>query len=129
MALAANHLPFATAQSVSTELVASSVDGGGGEMSGGSLSMDYAVAEGQPIGQASSASYTLDSGFVPIIAESFALNGVSTPTPTPTPTAIPNIWNAPSVSNWGLAALVAGMLVVMVIGLRLTSGSRRGASP
>ena len=37
MALALNHLPFATAQSVSTELVASSVDGGGGEMSGGSL--------------------------------------------------------------------------------------------
>jgi len=40
MALALNHLPFATAQSVSTELVASSVDGGGGEMSGGSLTMD-----------------------------------------------------------------------------------------
>jgi hypothetical protein len=33
----------------------------------------------------------------------------------PTPTPIPNIWNAPSTSGWGLAALVAGMLVVLVI--------------
>jgi hypothetical protein len=42
------------------------------------------------------------------------------PTPTPTSTPIPNVWNAPSMSGWGLAALVAGMLVVMVIALRLT---------
>jgi hypothetical protein len=59
----------------------------------------------------------------------------ATPTPAPasvaeaTPTPIPNIWNAPSTSGWGLAALVAGMLVVMVIALRLTSGSRRAARP
>ena len=58
-----------------------------------------------------------------------------TPTPAPasvadaTPTPIPNIWYAPSTSSWGLAALVAGMLVVMVIALRLTSGSRRAARP
>ena len=93
MALATSQLPFATAQSVSTELVASSVDGGGGEMSGGSLTMDFAVAESQPIGQAASASYTLDSGFIPIIAESFALNGVSTATPTPTPTPPRRLWH------------------------------------
>ena len=42
------------------------------------------------------------------------------PTPVPasavaTPTPIPNIWDAPSTSGWGLAALVAGMLVVMVV--------------
>jgi len=42
---------------------------------------------------------------------------------------VPNIWDAPSTSGWGLAALVAGMLVVMVIALRLTSGRRRAASP
>ncbi len=57
------------------------------------------------------------------------------PTPAPasvpvaTPTPIPNIWDAPSTSGWRLAALVAGMLVVMVIVLGLTSGSRRAASP
>jgi hypothetical protein len=65
------------------------------------------------------------------------INVAAAATPTPaqasvaeaTPTPIPNIWNAPSVSNWGLAALVAGMLVVMVAALRLTSGSRRAARP
>jgi hypothetical protein len=67
------------------------------------------------------------------------LNTVSTatPTPTPTPTAtptatptsIPNVWDAPSTSGWGLAALVAGMLVVLVIALGLTSGTRRAARP
>ena len=56
------------------------------------------------------------------------------PTPAPasavaTPTPIPNIWDAPSTSGWGLAALVAGMLVVMVIALGLTSGNRRAARP
>ena len=56
----------------------------------------------------------------------------ATPTPAPasavaTPTPIPNLWDAPSTSSWGLAALVAGMLVVLVIALRLTSGSRRTA--
>ena len=58
----------------------------------------------------------------------------ATPTPAPasavaTPTPILNIWNAPSTSGWGLAALVAGMLVVLVVALRLTSGSRRAARP
>ncbi|HIN06866.1 MAG TPA: hypothetical protein EYM65_11645, partial [Dehalococcoidia bacterium] len=51
------------------------------------------------------------------------------PTPTPTSTPDPNVVAAPSTSGWGLAALVAGMLVVMVVALRLTSGSRRGARP
>ena len=55
------------------------------------------------------------------------------PTPAPasvaTPTPIPNIWDAPSTSGWGLGALVAGMLVVMVIALGLTSGGRRAARP
>ena len=58
----------------------------------------------------------------------------ATPTPAPasavaTPTPIPNVWDAPSTSGWGLAALVAGMLVVMVLALRLTTGSRRAARP
>ena len=58
----------------------------------------------------------------------------TTPTPAPasavaTPTPIPNIWDAPSTSGWGLAALIAGMLVVLVIALRLTSGSSPAARP
>jgi hypothetical protein len=62
------------------------------------------------------------------------VTSAATPTPAPasavaTPAPIPNVWDAPSTSGWGLAALVAGMLVVMVIALRLTSGSRRGARP
>ena len=65
------------------------------------------------------------------------INATATATPTAapesvaeaTPTPIPNIWDAPSTSGWGLAALVAGMLVVMVIALGLTSGSRRAAKP
>ncbi len=35
--------------------------------------------------------------------------------PTTTPTPISNIWDAPSTSAWSLAALVTGMLVVMVV--------------
>ena len=63
------------------------------------------------------------------------VTSAATPTPAPasvaeaTPTPIPNIWDAPSTSGWGLAALVAGMLVVMVIALRLSSGVRRAAKP
>ena len=58
----------------------------------------------------------------------------ATPTPDPasavaTPTPIPNVWDAPSTSGWGLAALVAGMLAVMVVALGLTSGSRPAARP
>ena len=52
----------------------------------------------------------------------------SEPSPSVT-TKLTNIWDAPSTSGWGLAALVSGMLVVMVIALRLTSGSRRAARP
>jgi len=33
------------------------------------------------------------------------------------------------MSSWDLAALIAGMLVVMVVALRLTSGDRRAARP
>ena len=63
------------------------------------------------------------------------VTAAATPTPAPasvaeaTPTPIPNIWDAPSTSGWGLAALVLGMLVVMVVALRFTSGSRRAARP
>ena len=63
------------------------------------------------------------------------VTAAATPTPAPasapvaTPTPIPIVWDAPSTSGWGLAALVAGMLVVMVIALRLTSGSRGAARP
>jgi hypothetical protein len=54
---------------------------------------------------------------------------LDTVAPVATPTPIPNIWDAPATSVRGLAALVAGMLVVMVVALGLTSGSKWGASP
>ena len=40
-----------------------------------------------------------------------------------------NVVDVPSMSGWGLAALVAVMLVVMAIALGLTSGSRPAARP
>ena len=78
---------------------------------------------------------TDDSGAGNTATVTINVSPAATPTPVPasvaeaTPTPIPNIWDAPSTSGWGLAALVAGMLVVMVIDLRLTSGSRRAARP
>ena len=59
----------------------------------------------------------------------------ATPTPAPasvaeaTPTPIPNVWDAPSTSGWGLAALVAGMLLVMVMVLRQKSDARPAVEP
>ena len=46
-------------------------------------------------------------------------SGGTQPTTTPVPAA----------SGWGLAALIAAMLVVLVVALPLTSGSRRAARP
>ena len=65
-------------------------------MSGGSLSMDYAVAESQPIGESSSASFTLDSGFIPVVA--FQASASVTPTPSV---------SAPALSFWGILVLLS----------------------
>ena len=88
------------------------------------------------VGAASFRFYATDgSGAGNAATVSINVTAAATPTPAPasvaeaTPTPIPNIWNAPSTSGWGLAALVAGMLVVMVIALGLTWGSRRAAKP
>ena len=59
----------------------------------------------------------------------------ATPTPAPAsvaeapPTPVPNVWYEPSTAGWGLAAIIAGMLVVWVIAVGLTSDSRRAARP
>ena len=66
-------------------------------------------------------------------AATVTINVSPAATPTPDPasagsnsaTPIPNVCDAPSTSGWGLAALVAGMLVVMVVALGLTSGGGR----
>ncbi len=50
-------------------------------------------------------------------------------TPAPTATPIPIVTSAPGISGWGLAALATGMLVVMVVVLRRTSGVRSAARP
>ena len=102
----------AIAETNSTELVAISIDGGGGEMNGGSLTMDYVVAEGQPIGTGSSDSYSLESGFIPIIAQQYSL-ATASPTATPIPTPTPTVTSAPGISGWGLVALATGMLVAL----------------
>jgi hypothetical protein len=57
------------------------------------------------------------------------INVAAAATSTPTATPIPTVMSAPGISGWGLAALIAGMLVVMVIALGLTSGSRPAARP
>ena len=44
-------------------------------------------------------------------------------------TKLTNPSAAPSLSGWGLVALAAGMLAVMAVALRLTSGSRPAARP
>ena len=65
------------------------------------------------------------------------VTAAATPTPAPasvaeaTPTPGPNIWDAPSISGWGLAALVAGMLVVLLVFLtksRPQTHARKGLS-
>ena len=67
------------------------------------------------VGRSSSSNYTIQMG--------------TGSTPTPTSTPIPNIFNAPSMTGWGLIALVAGMLLVMAITLRVTSDRRLAGSP
>ena len=57
------------------------------------------------------------------------INVAAAATPAPTATPTPTVTSAPGMSGWGLAALIAGMLVVMVVALGLTSGSRRAARP
>ena len=126
LGIAIDYVSVAMAQSGSIELVTGSISGGGGEMSGGSVLLESSIGQSEPVGSSSSANFSLESGFIPVIAQQYSLDTVA---PAATPTSIPNIWNAPATSGRGLAALVAGMLVVMVISLRLTSGSRRAARP
>ena len=102
---APEQIPGLGAQTASTEIVASSIDGGGGEMSGSNLSMEYAVAESQPIGQTSSANFTLDSGFIPIIAE----QEESSSPPVSTP-----VQSVPTLSFWSLLVL-CGIIVILSI--------------
>ena len=126
LGIAIDYVSVAMAESNTIELVTSSISGGGGEMSGGSMLLESSVGQSEPVGSSSSASFSLESGFIAVIAEQYSLDTVA---PAATPTSIPNIWDAPATSGRGLAALVAGMLVVMVVALGLTSGSRRAARP
>ncbi len=71
--------------------------------------------------------YVVNDGHVDSAAATVTVNveAVATPTPTPIPTAAPtpaptstpdpNIVHAPSTSGWSLAALVAGMLMVLLV--------------
>ena len=75
----------ASAQAPSTYLAAFSINGGNGVMSGNGLSMEYAFGQSQPVGTISSATYSLESGSVPVMRQNYASTPVPTPTPTPTP--------------------------------------------
>ena len=86
------------------------------------------------IGTASFMFYATDaSGASNTATVTINVSAAATPTPAPasvpvaTPTPIPNIWDAPSTSGWGLVALVAGMLVVMVIALGRTGRQETGS--
>ena len=98
--LAPSQIPVLKAQTASTEIGASSIDGGGGEMSSAWLTMEYAVAESQPVGESSGGGMTLESGFIPVIAMQ------ETPTST-SGYAVP----VPAMSFWALA----GMLVIIAV--------------
>ena len=142
IAIGSDYISMATAQTSDIELVSSSIDGGGGEMSSGSLTMDTAIGESQPIGEASSASFTLDSGFIPIISNSSVSNPTPTPTPIPstsTPTATPSanptatptatpttsVLEAPATSTIGIAVLFFWILAVMLFGFWVMNGNKK----
>ena len=113
IAIGSDYISMATAQTSDIELVSSSIDGGGGEMSSGSMTMETAIGESQPIGEASSASFTLDSGFIPIISNYSVSNPTATPVPaaTATPSANPTATAAsialPPFFNTSMPACVA----------------------
>ena len=94
----------AMAQSSGTELFATSIDGGGGTMSGGSLSLEYSIAQSQPVGSGSSASYSLESGFIPVIAQDYSQT---------TPPSV----SAPAISGPVAGLLLVGMLVIVLVSL------------
>ena len=137
IAIGSDYISMATAQTSDIELVSSSIDGGGGEMSSGSMTMETAIGESQPIGEASSASFTLDSGFVPIISNYSVSNPTPTPVPTATatpsanptatPTATPttSVSEAPGTSTIGLAVLFIGILAVMLLGFWVMNGNKK----
>ena len=112
LGIAIDYVSVAMAESGSIELVTGSISGGGGEMSGGSVLLESSIGQSEPVGSSSSANFSLESGFIPVIAQQYSLDTVA---PAATPTSIPTIWNAPATSGWGLAALVAGMLVVLLV--------------
>ncbi len=64
-----------------------------------------------------------------VTATNAAGTGLSSEPSSSVTTKLTDVWDAPATSGWGLAALVAGMLVVMVVALGLTSGVRRAARP
>ena len=85
-------------------------------MSVGSVSLESSVGQSEPVGSSSSASFSLESGFIPVIAQEYSLSS-------------PTVAVAPGMTQWG--ALLAGAIIVVLMvarlrkAVRLTSGSRR----
>ena len=104
LSIAIDYVSMAMAQSSSIELVTSSISGGGGEMSGGSVLLESSIGQSEPVGSSSSANFSLESGFIPVIAQQgsvIATNGVA----------------IPSMTLWGY--LIAGAIFVVLIIARL----------
>ena len=106
--LAPSQIPVLKAQTASTEIAASSIDGGGGEMSSAWLTMEYAVAESQPVGESSGGGMTLESGFIPVIA-------MQETTTTSPGYALP----IPAMGFWGLVGMLGVIAVLSVRKRRL----------
>ena len=104
LGIAIDYVSVAMAQSGSIELVTGSISGGGGEMSGGSVLLESSIGQSEPVGSSSSANFSLESGFIPVIAQQGSVietNGVA----------------IPSMTLWGY--LIAGAIFVVLMIARL----------
>ena len=98
-----------------TSLHSFSFSSASGTMSSESYRISADLGQVGFVGRSSTSNYTIQMG--------------TGSTPTPTSTPVPNIFNAPSMTGWGLIALATGMLLVMAITLRVTSDRRQAGSP
>ena len=105
LGIAIDYVSVAMAQSSSIELVTGSISGGGGEMSGGSVLLESSIGQSEPVGSSSSANFSLESGFIPVIAQQGSVietNGVA----------------IPSMTLWGYLIAGAIFVVLMIVRLR-----------
>jgi len=111
LGIAIDYVSVAMAQSSSIELVTSSINGGGGEMPGGTVLLESSIGQSEPVGSSSSASFSLESGFISVIVQEYSLN-------TPTVTV------APGMTQWDVLLAGAIHVVLMIARLRKAVSSK-----